>query len=58
MIYSGNALAALHALCNTPAYTSKSILLWNMLSSVHPELAPVEPVPAALSFAMERAPKV
>jgi hypothetical protein len=33
-------------------------LLWNTLSSVHPELAPVEHVPAALSFVMERVTKV
>jgi D-cysteine desulfhydrase len=56
--YSGKALAALHALCNTKTYASKSILLWNTLSSVHPELAPVEHVPAALSFVMERVTKV
>jgi len=56
--YSGKALAALHALCNTPAYASKSILLWNTLSSVHPELAPKDQVPAALSFVIERTPKV
>jgi len=58
LTYSGKAVAGVPALCNTKAYASKSILLWNTLSSVHPVLAPKEQVPAALLFAMERTPKV
>jgi D-cysteine desulfhydrase len=54
--YSGKALAALRVIASSPRYATKTILLWNTLSTPRPVPSPgaAERVPPSLRWVFER----